>query len=205
MALLGIADYDSSSSNSDSETDDDHLYVTEFQMKPAVLIGKLPVPDLDGKEDGKVAKFPGSDSIFHNPYRKEKELNIDTLSRHVLPTEIKETHKTMHGTNEVKVCRKFAMKGKCRFGDKCKFVHSTAQHQQERKRTRENCTQSEKMLEKQRTMLIGDLDGLFDDDNDDDDDGEDIIKKKRKKRPGLANCLIPSKKAVEMYNSLNKA
>ena len=198
MALLGVAEYGTSSS-SDSDSEDLGLKDSTPHCRGHKM--KLPPPDLDCK---KIHGSPGSESIFHNPYRKEHDLNIDTLSRHVLPSEIKEKEEKAKPVKQMNICRKFAAKGQCRFGDKCKFSHVVPETQEYIKITNQHDRSSRNMFGKDkygqsRPMLIGDLDGLFDD-----EDADGCNQKKRKKRPGLPTSIIPSKKALAMYKMSQK-
>ena len=199
MALLGISEYGTSSSSDSDSKDSAELGIRDPDSDSTcgALKMKLPPPDLDCNDCS-----PTSESIFHNPYSKEYKLNIDTLSRHVMPSESKEKQEKRDPPVQIKICRKFAVTGKCRFGDKCKFSHAgTKEYSATTKHSaRSRHDMSEKgRLHSSRPMLIGDLDGLFDEDA-----GTDCSKRKRK-RPGLAHNLIPSKKALDMYNRFSKS
>lgn len=198
MALLGIVDYStSSSSDSDTEEEEEILDAKELQGNSAEdTKGRLPAPNLERTGDVPSREMD-SESIFHNPYLKEKELNISKLSRHVLPSENKDAKKQTDKT-EIKICRKFAAKGQCRFGDKCKFVHT--QDQQDNTKPRMQGSNKRNGNKRHRPRLIGDLDGLFDEDDDEEREGS----QRRRKRPGLTNSIIPSKKVVAMYNMFSK-
>ena len=202
MALVGISNYGSSSS-SDSETEEDDLDAKDIQNHSGEQKLKLPPPDLDCKAGNST---PGSESIFHNPYRTEKELNINTLSRHVLPSEVEEKQKEKETyKNEVKICRKFAAKGHCRFGEKCKFSHAIPDTRELKINRNKSARRINHVVERNnkyktsKQTLIGDLDGIFEE-----EDEAERNEQKRKKRPGLPDHIIPSKKAVDMYDRLSK-
>ncbi|EGT37225.1 hypothetical protein CAEBREN_31967 [Caenorhabditis brenneri] len=58
-------------------------------------------------------------SIFDNDYAREERMNTNMLSRHVEMTE-KPTEKERKKSKYT--CKNY-LKGKCRFGDKCRFSH----------------------------------------------------------------------------------
>lgn len=61
-----------------------------------------------------------SSSVFNNPYREAENYEQSLLEQHVKMTAVK---KEIKDAKRKKICFKFN-KGKCRLGDKCRFLHS---------------------------------------------------------------------------------
>ena len=189
MALLEIAEY-GTSSTSDSDSDNEESEIGGFSHCSPERVVALPPPDLDSNEVHSSAR---SESIFHNPYREEHELNICTLSRHVLPSENSDKQNKSVSSEQKTICRRFAAKGRCRFENKCKFSHAVSESKPYKSREYQHTESS------YRSKLTGNAGGIFDDDND-----SITGERKKRKRPGLGNHLIPSKKVVAMYNRFSK-
>jgi len=188
MAPHEIAEY-GTSSTSDSDSDSEESEIGSLTHCSTEKVEALPPPDLDSHE---VRYSASSESIFHNPYRKEHELNICTLSRHILPSDNSEKQKKPISIEQRKICRRFAAKGRCRFENKCKFSHAVSESIPFR--GCENHAESSC-----RSTLADNTGSIFYDDTDS-ISGE----RKKRKRPGLGNHLIPSKKVVAMYNRFSK-
>eukprot|EP00794_Sanderia_malayensis_P014254 gene14254-15741_t len=201
---MSLVSYGNSSSSDDSSSEDgeDILPVAEETKK------KLQLPDLDALEStGKQCETPEfksvTSSIFANPFRKEEEDKLSILSRHVKLSEHRQESGSKSKKGDTRHCYKY-LKGKCRFGDKCKFVHAdtatTKSSQSVVKQDSEDiksCTPQNPAHHpaKRKPELIGDLFNMFDD-NDDEAQEQSI----KKRRPGLQSSLIPSKKVMKMYH-----
>lgn len=135
MSLLGlVADYgDESSSSSESEDessgDDKSNNVEGKSVDQEQAENPLPLPNLDISKSAPGSSSRGSEltqratqssSVFYNPFLAEEKKKLSVLEKHVQLSNIKEPTKSRQSKS--KICFKF-QKGKCRFGDKCKFSH----------------------------------------------------------------------------------
>lgn len=105
-----------------------------------------------------------SSSVFTNPYKNAETYEQSILEQHVKMTTIKPPEE------KKKICYKF-MRGKCRLGDKCHFLHQNPNV----------VDNSEKLSDSEET------------------DGS-TKKEKSKKRCGLKDDLIPPKKYMKTFN-----
>ncbi|XP_069136364.1 uncharacterized protein [Argopecten irradians] len=177
----------SSSDEEDSKAKAKTLSKGDNQNKlPNPLADKLPTPSLvDLKE---------TQSVFSNKYELAERAKNSILEQHVKMTEARKQAKK-------NVCYKF-QKGKCKFGKNCKFSHdrgtdivvnSTKQDEEK--------SQTEVEFKSGFTGRVKYLDpnSGFGDPlpplNQEDDDSY-MAGAKRKKRAGLAETLVPSKKAM---------
>lgn len=105
-----------------------------------------------------------SSSVFTNPYKNAENYEQSILEQHVKMTTLKAPEA------KKKVCYKF-MRGKCRLGDKCHFLH-------------------------QNPNVADNTDKL----SDGEETGSATKKEKSKKRCGLKDDLIPPKKYMKTFN-----
>ncbi|XP_013413918.1 uncharacterized protein LOC106176200 [Lingula anatina] len=148
---------------------------------------KLPAPSLNvEKEQGGKGL---ENSVFANPFEKARQAKLSVLEKHVKMTETEE--QAQSSTSNRNVCYKF-LKGKCHFGDKCRFYHErdnvhnisqpVAGHQNQFNAGRYNQTGNFELLNFEQDQQ--------------DEDGY-MANMKRKKRAGINDHLVPPKKALQ--------
>jgi hypothetical protein len=199
MSLFGLIDYgesSSSSSESDEETTPegtsssnlDKESVNKAQENDEKLV--LPSPLLEPSEPSVSKEFTSrtyqQTSIFYNPFKAEEKKKLDVLEKHVQLSR----NVPASSTNKKRVCYKF-QKGKCRFGDTCRFAHNTHIIKTD---TMNHSTDDTKTPEV--TTTINKTDTSYDPDMDED---QWEITKPKKRRVGVSDTLIPPKKAMKAY------
>ncbi|EDO32026.1 predicted protein [Nematostella vectensis] len=193
MSLLGLVpDYGDDSSSSDSENDEEQTPSTVNQNTSSSCLNSevetpLPLPELDvGK---KTSSLPSelksrafeSSSVFYNPYLVKEKERLSVLEKHV---QLSEQAPTLKGKK--RVCWKF-QKGKCRFGEKCKFVHNTIPVGA----TSANEPDSETAAPHTSVRTLRYTP------NEEETQWEE--KKSKKRRVGVTDSLVPPKRAVKAY------
>ena len=137
---------------------------------------------LEETEEGN-AKF----SIFENKFQTAELGELQKLQKHVKLAPRFEELTTINGR---KICWKF-QKGKCSFGMKCKYAHFTDLVQNDCESMPVHLDSNEESMTqltfKQQIYDEFEVKTM-----------EEI--KKRKKRPGLSQHIVPSKKAMKLYN-----
>jgi len=131
------------------------IYRTVEQIKPE---NKLPAPRF--KEIGII-----NESVFRNPYLEAERAKSAVLEKHVKMVPAKDCVTQVNGKN---ICW-MNKKGRCRFGNKCKFAHDSE--------------------------LFNDPKVI----NQDIANKNSNNSNKRKNRPGLSQTLIPGKKVLKMF------
>ena len=137
MSLLGlVADYgDDSTTSSDSEdesnSDEKAENSDDEDASGERVENALPLPDLDvdvnkplpssSRSPELAQRATQSSSVFYNPFLAEEKKKLSVLEKHVQLSTIKEP--SAKSRTRSKTCFKF-LKGKCRYGDKCKFSHA---------------------------------------------------------------------------------
>lgn len=119
---------------------------------------KLPAPRF--KEMGII-----NESVFRNPYLEAERAKSAVLEKHVKMVPAKDYITKVNGKN---ICW-MNKKGRCRFGNKCKFAHDSELYNgpaviKEDKSNEDKCSLN-----------------------------------KKKKRPGLSQTLIPGKKVLKIF------
>lgn len=119
---------------------------------------KLPAPKF--KEIG-----IANESVFRNPYLEAERAKSAVLEKHVKMVPAKDYVTKVNGKNICWMNRK----GRCRFGNKCKFAHDSE--------------------------LFNDPKHI----NEGETNEESHNLKKKKRRPGLSQTLIPGKKVLKIF------
>lgn len=120
------------------------------QIKPEI---KLPAPNF--KETGII-----NESVFRNPYLEAERAKSAVLEKHVKMVPAKDYITKVNGKS---ICW-MNKKGRCRFGNKCKYAHDSELYN------------NPKVINKDKTNK----------------DSHSLDQRKR--RPGLSQSLIPGKK-----------
>ncbi|VVC26618.1 Hypothetical protein CINCED_3A014431 [Cinara cedri] len=130
------------------------IVIKTDQIKPE---NKLPAPRF--KETGII-----NESVFRNPYLEAERAKSAVLEKHVKMVPAKDCLTKVNGKNICWMNRK----GRCRFGNKCKFAHDSELFNGPN-------TANEDKINKGNFSL-----------------------NKKKKRPGLSQNLIPGKKVHKL-------
>lgn len=135
------------------------------QNKPEL---KLPAPRF--KDSGII-----NESVFRNPYLEAERAKSAVLEKHVKMVPSKDNITKVNGKNICWMNRK----GRCRFGNKCKFAHDSE--------------------------LFNDPNSknISIEDNKSKNNNYDLNKKR--KRPGLSQNLIPGKKVLKLFEKTEKS
>jgi len=143
----------------------------------------LPLPALDQQ----VPAVSGTaKSVFANPFRLAEEAKKSVLEKHVKMTP--SVHElTQSSTGSRQVCWNYR-KGRCRFGQKCKYSHNTDLVLNTGV-VAEDSVGSQAPADYQ--MGSGGLDSGL--------DIEVIASSGKKRRPGLSQSIVPSKKVMKNY------
>lgn len=199
MSLFGLIDYEGSSSSS-SESDEE----TATEKSSASKLGKNSVNDVE--EDGEKLVLPSpllepsepsssskefatrtyqQTSIFYNPFKAEEKRKLDVLEKHVQLTK-----SVPSSNNKKRICFKF-QKGKCRFGDNCRFAHATNIIKPETITQNNDATKAPG-----EDSHISRTEIPYNPENE-----EDVWEeaKPKKRRVGVTDSLVPPKKAMKAY------
>ncbi|XP_074643162.1 uncharacterized protein LOC141900257 [Tubulanus polymorphus] len=130
-------------------------------------------------------------SIYSNPYTQAEAMKNSVLEKHVKLT-VADVEKGKARRGKKLPCRQF-MRGHCRYGTKCQFVHVI---NNKPNITADNSVEKESS-QPQFTEDIQSYDGeyVYEQNNEDDDSYMNI--QKRKKRHGISDRLQPPKKAMK--------
>lgn len=225
-----VANYDSNSSSSTEENDQEEEKEDDDNNKPKQ---KFKLPDLNINDvtcaktksfaDTQQRKF-NSNSVYSNPYIKQQEESLSIISKHKeLSEEQQKQNHSRHKKNsdkkkrdKLKLCMNFFKKGTCKYGDKCKFLHSiiTDDVAAEDEDGGANVStpgvnvSKEPCKYKTGNLSTNPPPGTFDEppvlDTDDVTwEGGGVIKDSRK-RIGLSDNVVPSKRALKMYKQQQK-
>lgn len=181
MSLLGLLDYeDSSPSSSDSGEDTtEDLVVNQFgnssQIPENVKTLDLPSAILEPTDSSSSRTFQES-SVFYNPFKAEEKKKLDLLEKHVQLSNV-----TTPPKRNKRICYKF-QKGKCRFGDKCRFAHNVTV----KTNAQDNQDADNQLQASHETSLF------------EEDQNIQTIKPKKRK-VGVSDSLIPPKRAMKAF------
>jgi len=207
MSLGLLGHYDSSSDSSSSSEEDEERQepaesaVTTSLANPFKATSSpinLPKPSfLTEQEDSTAApKAVGaSASVFANPFRDKEDRKRALLEKHVAMTTKPEDQRVINGK---KVCWNYR-KGRCRFGHNCTFAHDSDIGL--RKRAVETADKRPDFASAPSASAPGQ--SLLAAEEDSSTDGGPAAG--RKKRPGLAEGLVPGKKAMKFHNKVYNA
>ncbi|KAL4091750.1 hypothetical protein QTP88_026392 [Uroleucon formosanum] len=153
-----VADY-GDETDTDSLESDQYLDENTKDMKSVDKTGnKLPAPRF--KDTGII-----NESVFRNPYLEAERAKCAVLEKHVKMVPAKDHLTKVNGKN---ICW-MNKKGRCRFGNKCKFAHDSE-------------------------LFNGP--NIIDEDKSNEESSK---LNKKKKRPGLSQNLIPGKKILKIF------
>lgn len=199
MSLLGLLDYDDSSSSSSDSDENQEKDVCSSTTQSSVSQDthknsetlSLPSPILDVNSTACSSRTYQQSSVFYNPFKAEEKKKLDVLEKHVqlsntAPFQMK---------NNKRVCYKF-QKGKCRYGDKCRFAHST-----DKFTTKTGLTNNKKFTDDSDTIEgishINQQQTSYDEAVNEDD--SNINSNRKKRRVGVSDSLIPPKRAMKAF------
>lgn len=203
-----VADYNTSSSSSsceeaDTETDEEQQQNTEKnkeQPPPPPVKGHSLLPSANTLLRSGSSKTAGE--VFCNPFLEAEKLEIDKLQQHVRMVD-SENH--ILQKNGRKICWN-NRKGRCRFGNKCKYAHDsdlveTAYSEEPEKQIRNS---KEQKLPNELTT-ISKPPAAFVETHDLDFSNESSSEKmKNRKRPGLGDSIVPGKRVMKTYHHTKK-
>ncbi|TMW42576.1 hypothetical protein DOY81_012346 [Sarcophaga bullata] len=180
-----VADYDttssSSSSNDDETEDDDKDKQEKLKNDSANLLLKS-------------GSSRSSGEVFNNPFLEAEKLELDKLQKHVKMVE-SEDHLVQK--NGRKICWN-NRKGRCRFGNKCKYAHDsdlvTEQPTDTSARSQQLNIQNSFP---NKTITLEHLESVPTTISDD--------KVKNRKRPGLGDNIVPGKRVLKSYQNTKKS
>ncbi|XP_069836904.1 uncharacterized protein [Dendropsophus ebraccatus] len=139
---------------------------------------RLPAPCL-GNQSGL-----SSGSVFSNPFQDEKQAQLSILERHV---KLSDGNWAKRGKG---VCLAYQRDGRCRYGTKCKYSHSSDLPQGNPASVPREIVGNDsnsKVLEMQGSV-IGE-----------EQDEEPQSEKGKRKKPGLSDTLYPPKRSMKSY------
>ena len=183
MSLLGLLEYEgstSSSSDSGEDTKGDCILNQlshSTQMSENAKTFDLPSPKLEPTVDNKSSRTFQESSVFYNPFKAEEKKKLDLLEKHVQLSSA-----TPPPKRNKRICYKF-QKGKCRFGDKCRFAHNVSSN------TEKKISVS---LNTQRDYDNNQLQTSCEED-------QDVKAKHKKRKVGLSDSVIPPKRAIKAF------
>ncbi|KAE8744773.1 hypothetical protein FOCC_FOCC008590 [Frankliniella occidentalis] len=172
-----VADYGSSSSGSEDESESDHEASPRHELSSPTAKVPLPRPDF---ANGPTSK----NSVFLNPYVEAEIAKKAILEKHVKMVPSKDEVRFINGKQ---ICWNYR-KGRCRFGHNCKFAHDSDLHQ--------GGSQSSSFAGNVSGQIVPDGGSVSPEPEA--DEGEEG-QMKRKKRPGLSQTLVPGKKVLNRY------
>ncbi|KAI8128455.1 hypothetical protein CVS40_1643 [Lucilia cuprina] len=196
-----VADYDTSSSSSSSDEDvtdneDADLTTTAKTSPPQRLLPSANV--LLGSGSSKTAG-----DVFNNPFLEAEKLEIDKLQKHVKMVD-SENH--LLQKNGRKICWN-NRKGRCRFGNKCKYAHDSDLVETIEGvdvHNKQNVSKELKTPTTTKTFLTKTASSYSHEEN---TAQPDLITSdnKNRKRPGLGDSIVPGKRVMKTYQQTKKS
>lgn len=139
-----------------------NICILNRTTNPIKSENKLPAPKF--KETGVI-----NESVFRNPYLEAERAKSAVLEKHVKMVPAKDCLTKVNGKSICWMNRK----GRCRFGNSCKFAHDSELYNSE---VTNKDTSNEGKTTKDSQRL-----------------------NKTKKRPGLSQTLVPGKKVLKIF------
>ncbi|KAJ1530715.1 hypothetical protein ONE63_005576 [Megalurothrips usitatus] len=173
-----VADYGTSSSGSEEESESEHDASSGLEVASGAAKVPLPKPDF---ANGPTSK----NSVFLNPYVEAENAKKAILEKHVKMVPSKDEVRFINGKQ---ICWNYR-KGRCRFGHNCKFAHDSDLHQTSRQNSSFSGNVSGQVVPE----------GESPEPEPEPEESEEQGQMKRKKRPGLSQTLVPGKKVLNMY------
>lgn len=217
MSLMGLlgdygSDSDGSSDDSDREISSKEVPISKPVPLPPAFeavkldnpfggVGKvgsvIPKPSFLQEQHSSVVSsvsFDSGTSVFRNPFRDKEDKKKAILEQHVNMTQRQEELKMIDGK---KVCWMYR-KGRCRNGSKCKFGHDSDVKAENLPPKPEEIYDSDAQIssEKSRSGLVQALNMHREMSPPPQEEDE---KAPRKRRPGLADSVVPTKKAMDFH------
>ena len=179
--------------------DEEDAQIVENTAVSAAGLTRLPNP-LSGVTHGDEDDDGHQTSVFTNYFHKAEEAKLAVLEHHVkLTTEQLKTNSERTKRKIRKgVCISF-QRGRCRFGDKCRFAHSLSSEANE---TGTDMS-TEMSVSTPKFGLLPSARMPLTIERDDDDDSFNA-EKKRKHRSGVTDTLQPPKRAMKSLEQQRK-
>ncbi|XP_037816115.1 uncharacterized protein LOC119606618 [Lucilia sericata] len=196
-----VADYDTSSSSSSSEedeTENEDAESTKTSKKDSLTTSAetsppppLLLPSANVLLGSSSSKTPGD--VFNNPFLEAEKLEIDKLQKHVKMVD-SENH--LLQKNGRKICWN-NRKGRCRFGNKCKYAHDSDLVETNAGVDVHN-KQSLKTPATTKTFLAKAASTYSHEEH---TAQPEVITSdnKNRKRPGLGDSIVPGKRVMKTY------
>ncbi|XP_005188841.1 uncharacterized protein LOC101890386 [Musca domestica] len=192
-----VADYSGTSSSSEDEDSDqeEELPITVEPPKTKANISKPLLPSANTILN---STTKGSGVVFSNPFLDAEKAEIDKLQKHVKMVESEE-HLTQK--NGRKICWN-NRKGRCRFGNKCKYAHDSDLVASEGD-NETDVTGEEIPIKTANTVPVNVTIAKSAQLGQSMESSE--AKSKSRKRPGLGDALVPGKRVIKQYQATKTA
>jgi len=177
----------------DSENEEDPVVPTAEQtVESAASLVRLPNP-LSGSTQVTEYDDEHKTSVFTNYYHKAEEAKLAVLEHHVKLTaeQLKADNKAAKRQNKKGACVSF-QRGRCRFGNKCRFAHTISSESNETGAD----VSSEMPTSAPKFGLLPSAHMPLSIEPEDDEDAYNM-QKKRKHKSGVTDTLMPPKRAMK--------
>ncbi|XP_061388667.1 uncharacterized protein LOC133323763 [Musca vetustissima] len=193
-----VADYSGTSSSSEDEDSEEEPASVEKSTTKVGFVtyhGNNSKPLLPSASALLNSTTKGTGVVFSNPFLDAEKAEIDKLQKHVKMVESEEHLMQKNGR---KICWN-NRKGRCRFGNKCKYAHDSdlvagggdneteAASEETQLQQSPNTTPANVIISK--SAQLGQAHEA--------PEG----KTKSRKRPGLGDALVPGKKVIKQYQA----